>query len=73
MHLSSASTRVGGTLCGYGDFANYCSFQSSCISSPMGDFFLAEFPVFKGGAKQLTGHEDALILVLEQLANAQDN
>ena len=65
MHLSSASPRGAGTpgLCG--DFAN-CAFQSSCISPPVGDFFLAKSPVI-GEAKHPTGFEDALqnfILVL---------
>ena len=66
MHLSSASPRGrGGGDPGLRDFAN-CAFQSSCISSPVGDFCLAKSPVF-GEAKHPTGFEDALqnfILVL---------
>ena len=43
-----------------------CAFQSSCISPPVGAFFLAKSPLF-GEAKHPTGFEDALqnfILVL---------
>ena len=64
MHLSLASPRAGpradvGTLL-------IEPFQSSCISSPVGAFFLAKSPLFDE-AKHPTGFEDVLqnfILVL---------
>ena len=64
MHLSSASPR-GRTSGWCGDFA-YCAFQNSCISPPVGDFFLAKSPVL-GEARHPTGLQDAVqdfILVL---------
>jgi len=49
----------GGTPGWYGDFA-HCPFQSCCISTLVGDFFLAKSPVFLGEAKQPTRLKDAI-------------
>ena len=62
-------TEGGGKSPGWcGDFA-YSAFQSSCISPPGGDFFLAKSPVL-GEARHATGLQDALqdfILVLSRV------